>query len=420
MSLQDYIRDMNERLGLVVLWAVLFVCWLFDAVNIFSFFLIGGLVTFFLLQFEYRVRLLALRYGRRKARAKKNKIRKGVMSMRAQALNTIPTPILIISENQTISFANRAAEKVIGNKLIDEDVFFYLRQPEMVEAITQAIDGSLKKKENIRYTTVDDRSFDVTIHHLDSQAGIRNGRAIIFFYEVTNLLKIEKMRVDFVANASHELRTPLSSVMGFIETLQGPAKGDPQAQDRFLMIMQRESERMYRLIEDLLSLSRIEMDRHSAPSERVKLPALLKNVTHTLQPQAEQRNITFSLAVDDDVNFVIGDTDQLLQVLINLASNATKYANEDSVVTLAAEVDAADDDFVTLRVADQGPGIAPEHLARLTERFYRVDTARSRQMGGTGLGLAIVKHILLRHDSELTIESKLGKGTCFSFQLRRA
>lgn len=418
MTVKSFVNDMNERLVIIILWIVLAVLWVFGAVNIFAFFVLGGLFTFLFLQFEHRVRILALRYGRRKVKAKKNKIKKGVMSMRAQALNTIPTPIIIISDNNLITFANKAARAVVGDKVEGSDVYLYMRQPEMVDAIKKAMDGKKQKEETIRYATADERSFDVTVHQLTPASGIRNGRAIIFFYEVTKLLKTEKMRVDFVANASHELRTPLSSVIGFIETLQGPAKGDDDAHERFLAIMQRESERMSRLIEDLLSLSRIEMDRHTAPDERVNMPALIKNVVHTLQPQADKRGITFDIKYDNERCYVIADSDQILQVLVNLASNASKYASEQTRVTI--EIDDIDEEICTIAIRDQGPGIAPEHLIRLTERFYRVDTARSRQMGGTGLGLAIVKHILLRHNSKLEIESTVGVGTSFSFELKKA
>jgi len=223
--------------------------------------------------------------------------------------------------------------------------------------------------------------------------------------------------VDFVANASHELRTPLSSVIGFIETLQGPAKDDAPARERFLGIMQTETERMVRLIDDLLSLSHIEMSRHEAPNTEVNLIALINSIVLTASSIGEERNIKFETNIAADAKRVIADPDQLMQVLINLSVNAAKYADRDTTVFVSATKNA-DKNTVSISIRDQGPGILQEHVARLTERFYRIDDARSRKMGGTGLGLAIVKHILLRHDSLLNVESQIGKGTIFSFELK--
>lgn len=415
MTVKDYLNSLNERLVIVLIWTMLAILWAFDAVNSLSFFLIGGIMTFFMMQFEYRVRLLALRNGRRKAKAKKSRMKMGVMSVRAQALNNLPTPIMIIAENYSISFANAAASDIMNQDLEDQDVFLYLRQPEIVSAIMDAVDHHQKSEKTLRYNTADERSFDVSIQPISKKNSIKNGRAIIFFYEVTRLLQTEQMRVDFVANASHELKTPLASIMGFIETLQGPAKDDPEAAERFLGIMQRESERMSRLIADLLSLSRIEMERHRVPTEEVNVEAMIKHVVSSLVDKAAGRQITLQAEADAQLPKVLADSDQLLQVLLNLVSNACKYADEATVVHVGAVLTKSD--TVKFFIRDEGPGIAPEHLVRLTERFYRVDTARSRKMGGTGLGLAIVKHILLRHNSRLDIESTVPNGTTFSFEL---
>jgi two-component system phosphate regulon sensor histidine kinase PhoR len=231
------------------------------------------------------------------------------------------------------------------------------------------------------------------------------------------------MRVDFVANASHELRTPLATLSGFIETLQGPAAEDEPARRRFLDIMAREAARMSRLIDDLLSLSRIELDKHVRPVMRLDLGAVIADVGKTLamRLESDQRQ----LIIDEPAPLppVIGDRDQLLQVLHNLVSNALKYGRSGTPITVRAVAEPAPpggQPMVRLTVCDQGEGIAAEHLPRLTERFYRVDSVRSRTMGGTGLGLAIVKHIVERHRGVLEITSVLGEGSRISFTLPQA
>jgi two-component system phosphate regulon sensor histidine kinase PhoR len=244
---------------------------------------------------------------------------------------------------------------------------------------------------------------------------------------------VERMRADFVANASHELRTPLASLIGFIDTLRGPAAEDPPAQQRFLAIMAEQAARMNRLIDDLLSLSRIELMEHQPPSERVDLGILLPRLAAGFEPRLEARRVTLDIAVPPGLPPVTGDTDQLAQVVQNLLENAVKYGREGGTVRLQAEraerPDATDAPLnrrwpsrpgVVLTVTDQGTGIARQHLPRLTERFYRVDTGRSRAAGGTGLGLAIVKHVVNRHRGQLLIESEEGKGTTVSVWLPQA
>lgn len=235
---------------------------------------------------------------------------------------------------------------------------------------------------------------------------------------------------DFVANVSHELKTPLASLVGFIETLRGPAAGDAEARQRFLEIMQEQAQRMRRLVDDIMSLSRIELDEHQTPTGRVELLPILQHLMETLQVQAMTRRISFRLerqTAESDTLDLTGDRDQLIQVFQNLLDNAVKYGREGSVVVIAVartggeRLPAPRDPrekrpaaAIEVAVIDQGEGIPPEHLSRLTERFYRVDRGRSRQLGGTGLGLAIVKHILNRHGGRLTIESKLGQGSRFA------
>jgi two-component system phosphate regulon sensor histidine kinase PhoR len=226
------------------------------------------------------------------------------------------------------------------------------------------------------------------------------------------------MRADFVANASHELRTPLASLLGFVETLMGPAREDAQARDKFLIIMREQAQRMSRLVDDLLSLSRIEQNLHLRPEEPVDLTAVLCHIVDTLGPLARENQVTLKLDAPAPV-IVSGDRDELMRVAENLVENAIKYG-----ASYAANLDKSVDISVVapkgeglLTVRDHGPGIAPEHLPRLTERFYRVDAGQSRAKGGTGLGLAIVKHIIARHRGRLNIESKLGDGASFSVAL---
>jgi two-component system phosphate regulon sensor histidine kinase PhoR len=229
------------------------------------------------------------------------------------------------------------------------------------------------------------------------------------------------MRADFVANASHELRTPLAYLKGSVETLQGSAKDDPAARAAFLKTMGEQAERMSRLVDDLLSLSRVEMREYLPPSGEVDLAAVLADVTQTLEPMAQQADIALSLSGQEEAAPLRGDYDELAQVFQNLVQNAIKYGRSGGRVEVRLGREPADR-LVRYRVdvADDGPGIAPQHLPRLTERFYRVSVAASREKGGTGLGLAIVKHILNRHRGELLIASTLGQGSTFSVVLPAA
>ena len=238
------------------------------------------------------------------------------------------------------------------------------------------------------------------------------------------------MRADFVANASHEIRTPLAGLIGYIETLRGLAKDDPVAKDQFFEIMEQNARRMAHLVDDLLSLSRIEMKEHETPEGDADIPALLDAARGDLAWNAEQRGIAITLETEGRPLIARGDGGELSQVFHNLLDNAIKYGDANGAVTITARpvspvpaelgwpADAIG--AIAVSVADQGEGIPREHLARLTERFYRVDTARSRELGGTGLGLAIVKHIVARHRGSLAIESELGDGSTFTVFLRPA
>jgi len=226
------------------------------------------------------------------------------------------------------------------------------------------------------------------------------------------------MRADFIANAGHELKTPLATLIGFIETLLGPAREDVAARERFLGIMREQAQRMARLVDDLLSLSRIELNEHVAPTDRVALAPVIDEVARGLELRAAERGIRIIRALPPDLPEVQGDRDELAQIFQNLLDNAVKYGRPHSEIEVSGGTGS--EMLVRVAVADQGEGIPSEQLPRLTERFYRVDTARSRELGGTGLGLAIVKHIVNRHRGRLDIASTVGRGSTFTVWLRAA
>ena len=273
-----------------------------------------------------------------------------------------------------------------------------------------------------------ERSFDAYVLPLAAEAGTgprESPTVLLALRDMTKVMRADRLRADFVANASHELRTPLATLLGFIETLRGPAKDDGEARTRFLAIMQEQASRMARLVADLLSLSRIELNEHSMPTEIVRLHAVLASVADSLAMKAAARSMTIELPEDlRALPPVQGDQDELIQLFQNLIDNAPKYGRAGSPIRVLARASEPPSAMtparpaVAVAVIDQGEGIARQHLPRLTERFYRVDTARSREMGGTGLGLAIVKHILNRHRGFLDIESTPGTGSVFTVFLR--
>ena len=248
--------------------------------------------------------------------------------------------------------------------------------------------------------------------------GGRTGLFLVHFKDQSETRRIERMRADFIANASHELRTPLASIAGFIETLQGPARDDAKARENFLQIMQAQTARMARLIDDLLSLSRIEMKPLMRPAEKVDIGAIVAGVVETLGHLAQEYGVKVAFERPHAPVLAPGSRDELTQVFVNLLENACKYGQEGGRVEITfgtAQSGPVPEATVTFR--DYGPGLAEEHIPRITERFYRVDAEKSRVKNGTGLGLAIVKHILTRHDGRLTIRSKLGEGAAFTVHL---
>lgn len=342
----------------------------------------------------------------------------GLGSYRA-LLQSLPDPVLIIGGDGQILFDNDAARDLFGQALTGRSVAV-LRQPDLLEAIEMVLEGS----------PIDSMDFSlpgkVALHMnarlsliVEAEDGAADERQVILVLrDTTEIRQSERMRGDFVANVSHELRSPLASISGFVETLRGPARQDEEARDRFLAIMAEQSERMTNLIEDLLSLSRIELKEHQPPTTQVDLRDVVATVVEGLTLRAEEKDIdlrpTFGAATT-----IRGDRQELLQLVQNLVDNAIKYARPGSQVTITLgpeELDLRDEPDqgpanIVFSVNNRGDTIPREELPRLTERFYRVDAARSRALGGTGLGLAIVKHVANRHRAELGFTSSDSDGT---------
>jgi two-component system phosphate regulon sensor histidine kinase PhoR len=341
----------------------------------------------------------------------------------ATLLDALPDPLLLVGAGRIVANANRAAGRLFGHDPVAKPLESSLRDPGVLAAVDAALAEHGDAQLTLQLPGPPTRAFGVEIVPVQLRA---HTAALISLRELTEQLMIERMRSDFVANASHELRTPLAALSGFIETLAGPARDDPEARERFLETMAAEAKRMTRLVNDLLSLSRIEASEHQPPSARIDLLDCLRTVMDTLRPYAERRAVDLQLRRPDRLAALPGDRDQLIQLLTNLIDNAIKYGGEGKQVVVASEYLAAASHgagpmsgrpAIRVVVEDQGPGIAREHLPRVTERFFRVDAARSRQLGGTGLGLAIVKHIVRRHRGHLAIESELGSGTTVSVYL---
>ena len=329
-------------------------------------------------------------------------------------LERLPDALVVLRQNRTVSRRNPAAEAIFG-----ADLPAVLRHPELRAALDQAVGDGETHAADLTIAGPIARELRATVVPMNPplQDG---GRAVVVLSDRTSEHSTQRSHTDFVANVSHELRTPLASLIGFTETLLGPAEDDPPARKRFLTIMAEQGARMNRLIDDLLSLSRIEMVEHQAPSDTVDLAALLPRIVAGYEPRLAGTRIVLEVAPDTPP--IVGDADQIAQVTQNLLDNAVKYGRERGTVRLSAAIAKGGDPWparpgVVLAVADEGAGIPRADLPRVTERFYRVDKTRSRAVGGTGLGLAIVKHIVNRHRGQLLLESEEGKGTTVSVWL---
>lgn len=340
-------------------------------------------------------------------------------------LEALPNAGIVTDSKGIVRFANHLAVEAFGNIRPGDPLSFRMRVPELLAGLERVSRGG--ETEVIRFSerVPTERSFEVTLAPIRvalTDIRVNPDFVLVVIDDRSEIERIDRMRGDFIANASHELRTPLQSLSGFIETLLGPAKNDAVNREKFLRIMQDQAGRMARLIDDLLSLSRIEMRAHMRPTTPVDLGEIANHVADALSPLAHEFGISLELECEAKAALVPGDRDELIQVLSNLIENGIKYGSEGGHVRVLLHDEPGSDGVsgLLLSVADDGPGIPAAHLPRLTERFYRVDVERSRARKGTGLGLAIVKHIVQRHRGKLTIHSRPGEGAVFSIWFERS
>ncbi|GAB1717227.1 MAG: histidine kinase [Nitrobacter sp.] len=330
----------------------------------------------------------------------------------------MPDPNVLLDRAGRVIHLNAAAAQLVPALRKNELAQFALRSPEIVTALREAIATRETRRATYLNHVPVDRWMELIITPVPvpTAFGGIDHCMLLTFHDQTPLRRVEEMRADFVANASHELRTPLAALSGFIDTLQGPARDDPGARDRFLGIMHAQATRMARLIDDLLSLSRVELSAHVRPDTLVDLIPIVRQVVDGLEPLAVERQVDIEVSLPNTPVMIAGDREELLRLFENLIENALKYGASGSRIVVSSMMDAAPDGVPEFRVVvrDFGPGIAPEHLPRLTERFYRIDVGDSRAQGGTGLGLSLVKHILNRHHGRLLIESVPGQGASFT------
>lgn len=333
--------------------------------------------------------------------------------------DAMPLPIVLLGPDERVIGLNRPALGLFGESALGRHYITALRNPVLLDCVEEALQQN--RKRNATYLTVDmtrELTFDVAASPMPLPGGTG---VILAFEDRTDREHAEVMRRDFVANVSHELKTPLTALSGFIETLQGPARGDAEAQARFLEIMSREADRMNRLVNDLLSLSRVEAQERVRPDRRLDVVELIGSTLEVLRPLAADNGVELKVDLPEKPIFLRADADQLVQVVNNLVENAIKYGGSGGEVSLTLTYAEREMAFrgagVRIDVEDKGEGFDPVHISRLTERFYRLDNHRSREKGGTGLGLAIVKHIINRHRGRFRIESEPGQGSRFSVML---
>ena len=329
-------------------------------------------------------------------------------------VETVNTPILVIDDRSYVISSNKAAVDLLGNDFKDRHFYVAIRQPAIINLFENVSGSNEIQKENF-YKTVTgvDRTYEVTANYSKELKIVS-----LSFDDVTDAVQANQMRRDFVANVSHELKSPLTSILGFTETLSGVIESNPSKAKQFLSVMERESLRMSSLIDDLLGLSRVEAAEKQLPSEQVNLGDIMREVLEILTATAAKKNIGIEYVQDAADPLIIGDYSQVVQVFTNLLQNAIKYGGDGNKIKVIMNSIEYHKSLLTtgykVSVEDTGIGIEEHHLARLTERFYRVDDHRSRNEGGTGLGLSIVKHIMARHNGRLLVESDPGNGSVFS------
>jgi two-component system phosphate regulon sensor histidine kinase PhoR len=347
---------------------------------------------------------------------------RGVNPIETAAVSAVvagmPDPAVLLDRAGRVIHLNAAAAQLAPALRRNELAQFALRSPEIITALREAIATTEARRTTYLDHVPVDRWMELIITPIPVPTlfGGTDKCMLMTFHDQTPLRRVEEMRADFVANASHELRTPLAALSGFIDTLQGPARDDPRARERFLSIMHIQATRMARLIDDLLSLSRVELSAHVRPDTLVDIVPIIGQVVDGLEPLARERQVIIDVDFPDDPVWIAGDREELLRLFENLVENALKYGASGGKVIVSLTTAPSNEGVPEVRVMvrDFGPGIAPEHLPRLTERFYRVDVGDSRAQGGTGLGLSLVKHIVNRHRGRLLIESVPKNGATFT------
>lgn len=363
---------------------------------------------------------------RRLSRAGNDKAEIFVNDAKLSGLDHLPDPVLMLDSDRQIVRDNTASRELLGGDLVGRNLAAVLRNPAVLDAVDSLLNGEADTADvEFDFQVPVVRYFNVRLARVAPSEN-QPIAVVIGLHDITEMKRADQMRSDFVANASHELRTPLSVLLGCIQTLRGSARNDPEAQEEFIGMMEGHAERMARLVDDLLSLSRIEMNEHEVPGDIIEIEEVVTRTIGALAPKAEALGMTLKTDFDETAEKKVqGDEDELHMALQNLIDNALKYGAEGSTVTITTRSATEnhlsqlprDTEYLALSIRDQGEGIAAEHLPRLTERFYRVDSARSRQLGGTGLGLAIVKHVVNRHRGHLHIASVVGEGSVFTIVL---
>jgi two-component system, OmpR family, phosphate regulon sensor histidine kinase PhoR len=354
----------------------------------------------------------------------------GAIESLGRMLEAVPAPLFAVDRNRQVVAANAAAGRLFGGTIAGRNLLAFLRHPPLVDAVEACEAGRTVGPVDLPESQGRSGQRRLVARLQAIRPPLAGASVMVLLEDTTAAERALTLRRDFVANVSHELKTPIAALLGFIETLMGPARDDPLARQRFLGIMRGEAERMNRLVSELLSLSRIEMNEHQPPSGSADLGNILKTVRDSLSLKAEQRQIKIDFPGLAELPTIPGDADELTQAIQNLVDNAIKYSPDGGEVLVSyrriedpvacrekLQGIRSPKAMISLSVADQGEGIAKEHIPRLTERFYRVDAARSRELGGTGLGLAIVKHIVNRHRGSLDVESEPGKGSTFTLFL---
>ncbi len=353
---------------------------------------------------------------------------KELQQSQTDLLESLPEPVMVLDGDLHIIRANDSARRMFPDLLIGKTITTLFRDPELLSACQAALSDGGEHSIEFKFPLPVERVFQARTKAIPLRAfaiAEHKPALLLSLIDITAIKRTEQMRADFVANVSHEMRTPLASLIGFVETLLGPASNDLAAQKNFLKIMETQAKNMARLVDDLLSLSRIEMREHHLPDDLVEIEPILNNIALALQMQVAEKSMRIEIRCDDNLPPIRGDADELFQVFSNLVTNAVRYGYAKTPITITATktdllpplFPSPDQPALLITVEDQGIGIPARHIPRLTERFYRVDKARSRQVGGTGLGLAIVKHILNRHRGAMVIESQENIGSKFLIYL---